>query len=142
MKIQHAMALAFLSILISTSAAKADLGNCMILRDSDSRLDGQLNEKLSKSIQEAYSRSNRSDSDMVFVLSITGDLPGGGYTIGKARLVLGESWTLHGYKISAHSEQGLQNGVQEINQAFAAGKIDDLKQGKRSKAIPAPQYVE
>ena len=127
MNTQYTIVLAILSILISTSTAKADLGNCMVLRGPDSRLDGKLNEKLSKSIYESFNQSNRSDGSMVFVLSITGDQADGSYTIGKARLVLGESWTLNGYKITAHSEQGLQNGVQEVRQAFAAGKIDCLK---------------
>ena len=62
-----------------------------------------------------------------------------------ARLVIGESWTLTGYKITATDIDGIKNGVAEIVKAFEApdaGVIFRLAGGEREEPVEAPRTRE
>jgi hypothetical protein len=129
----------FLPIALCCSAARADFGNCIVLRTESSDLDGVVFRKISRSICNAYGASDDSDSDFVLLLdlNIHKDMAKskGSYVIHRIRLVITDSWTLHGYKISARDVDGIRRGSDEVIGAFKAGDIDRLSAGYRDGAV-------
>lgn len=135
---------AFVCSLMHCSLAHADLGNCVVLRTCDGRLGRGTEMVVSRFICDAYARSHDSDQDLLFVLDLRGTSPRGEYSLSKAKLVLGETWDIHGYKIHAGSIEGLMNGVVEISRALEAGRgsIHRLRTGPRSGLLDEPLYRE
>jgi|GEM_PF-2276646 hypothetical protein len=126
--------------LILCTPARADLANCFVLRGGDS-LGRVAVKKLRKTIHDAYQTSRDSDVDVMFLLEIDKRTrPKGGYTIRKASLVLGESWTIQGCRISASDLKGMQNGVAEICKAMKKGSVLRLKTGPRKGLLAKPLY--
>ncbi|MHC4405335.1 MAG: hypothetical protein ACYTG0_37285, partial [Planctomycetota bacterium] len=93
-------------------------------------------------IYDAYAASSDSAEDLLFVLAIEGQRPPGAYSVQKAKLILGETWPIQGYKISASDVDGIMNGVVEIKKAFDDGRIYRLKTGTRSGLLAEPLYDE
>lgn len=135
---------AFVYSLMHCSLAHADLGNCVVLRTCDGRLARGTEMVVSRFIYDAYARSHDSGQDLLFVLDLRGTSARGEYSISKAKLVLGETWDIHGYKIHAGSIDGVMNGVVEISKALEAGRgsIHRLKAGPRSGLLDEPLYRE
>ena len=126
--------------LLHCSIAHADLGNCFVFRGGDSHLDGDVYDESSKSIYEAYAASSNSDGDFIFLLDVTeSSRPKGSYAIQRIRLIVGDSWALKGYKISAPDVDGIRNGTAEVVHAFRSGDIYRLESGDRDEAVPAPR---
>lgn len=128
--------------LMQCSPAHADLGNCIVLCRCNGQLGAGTEKVVSRFIYDAYARSQDGDQDLLFVLELRGASPRGEYSISKARLVLGETWSIHGCKIHAGSIHGLMNGVVEIGMALEAdrGSIHRLKPGPRSGLLDEPLY--
>ena len=127
------------------SLAHADLANCIVYRGGDSALEGDAWDECATSIIDAHNGADESDIDFVFVLTIHPSRPDVSYTITPIRLVIGESWTLTGYKITARDIEGIQNGVAEIVKAFNAldaGVIYHLAGGEREEPVETPRTRE
>ena len=137
--VRSALVNGFIVSLFCGTIAHADLGTCLVLRGTNSHLDGELTQKASKAIYRAYEVSDNSDGNAVFILDIAGDAPHGSYEIQRLRVVLNDSQTIHGYRITASHSTGILNGVAEIKMAFEAGRIDYVKVGKRARAVAKPQ---
>lgn len=139
------LVLVTISTLAACSICRADLATCYVLRGSDARLDGDVGKKASAAIYRAHGLSDHSDQEMVFVLSLyKSPLKKGAYSIREAKLVLGtgNAQTLYGYELTASHPEGIQNAVAEIEKAFKAGRIFELKYGEREGPIKTPLYTK
>lgn len=144
MKAVQVTVLTLVGILGTCPLARADLGNCLVLRHCNDEPEQCECGKdvIARYIRNAYAVSSHAAEDMVFVLDVTPRLPPGAYEIWKAKLVLGETWVLRGYRIGARDLEGMMNGAVEVRKAFEGGRIEDLKTGRRDGLVTEPQYGE
>ena len=143
--VARAVVLIALGTSATCSICRADLATCYVLRGSEAILDGDVGKKASAAIYKAHEQSYDSDQEMLFVLRVyKSHLKKGAYSITEAKLVLGagNSQTLSGYQVTASDPEGIQNAVAEIEMAFKAGRIFELKPGEREGRVKTPLYAK
>ena len=142
MKRRVFFSMVLVALLMRLNTAHADLANCIVLCRADDLLDKTQQKAVSKPIYDAYSGSDNSADDLVFIINIYGTYPKGGYSLGSAKLTLYGTWPIYGYEIQAADLEGVCSGIAEIEKAFADGRIYDLKTGHRDGPVEKPIYKE
>jgi hypothetical protein len=94
MKAATILSVAFTISMGVSSVAEADLANCMVLWRCDGNVGRACQRIVSEYIYDAYAASDDSADNLVFILDMKTDLPADEYFVEKAKLVLGENFSL------------------------------------------------
>lgn len=133
---KDATAVRFAAVCVSLfccATARADVGNCMILRNASPQLEGKDFAELSTALYNAYSGSYNGDQDFVFILELhQHPAPEGDYTITPIELAMNSTWKVGGYRLEAADLARLRRGVAELKSAFRTNDgIHHVKPGTR-----------